>query len=73
MLKSLFENFTPQTVMMVKSHIAEAVEQYEPRCNLINIETSPDEDNNTLNVTVLFSIINSERVNQLNLVLERVR
>ncbi len=71
--KSLFENFTPQTVMMVKTQIAEAVEQYEPRCNLINIETSPDEDNNTLNVTVLFSIINSERVNQLNLVLERVR
>ena len=71
--KNLFENFSPQTVMMVKTHIVETIEQYEPRCNLLNVETSPDEDNNTLNVTVLFSIINSERVNQLNLVLERVR
>ena len=71
--KALFENFTPQTVMMVKSYIAETIEQYEPRCNLVNIETSPDEDNNTLNVTVMFSIINSERINQLNLVLERIR
>ena len=71
--KALFENFTPQTVMMVKSYIAETIEQYEPRCNLINIETSPDDDNNALNVRVLFSIINSERIDQLNLVLERVR
>ena len=68
--KNLFENFSPQTVMMVKTHIVETIEQYEPRCNLLNVETSPDEDNNVLNIAIIFSLINTEREEVLNLVLD---
>ena len=71
--KSLFENFTPQTIMMAKQQITEAIEQFEPRANLINVTASPDEDNNLLNIGIIFSLINSEREEILNLVLERVR
>ena len=48
--KSLFENFSPQTIVMAKQQIAETVGQYEPRAELINIEASADEDNNALNL-----------------------
>lgn len=71
--RSLFENFNPQTVMMAKQQITEAIEQFEPRANLINVTASPDEDNNLLNIGIIFSLINSEREELLNLVLERVR
>ena len=71
--RSLFENFNPQTVMMAKQQITEAIEQFEPRANLINVTASPDEDNNLLNIGIIFSLINSEREEILNLVLERVR
>ena len=71
--RSLFENFSPQTVMMAKQQITEAIEQFEPRANLINVTASPDEDNNLLNIGIIFSLINSEREEILNLVLERVR
>lgn len=71
--RSLFENFSPQTVMMAKQQITEAIEQFEPRANLINIQASPDEDNNLLNISIVFSLINNEREENLSLVLERVR
>ena len=71
--KSLFENFSPQTIVMAKQQIAETIGQYEPRAELINIEASADEDNNALNITILFSLINSDIEETLSLVLERVR
>lgn len=71
--KSLFENFSPQTIVMAKQQIAETVGQYEPRAELINIEASADEDNNALNITIIFSLINSDIEETLSLVLERVR
>ena len=71
--RSLFENFSPQTVMMAKQQITEAIEQFEPRANLINLQASPDEDNNLLNISIVFSLINNEREENLSLVLERVR
>lgn len=71
--KSLFENFSPQTVTKAKAQIVETLETYEPRCNLINIVASPDQDNNALNIAIVFSLINSDREENLQLVLERVR
>ena len=71
--KSLFENFSPQTIVMAKQQIAETIGQYEPRAELINIEASADEDNNASNITILFSLINSDIEETLSLVLERVR
>ena len=71
--KSLFENFTPQTITVAKQRIAETIGQYEPRAAIINIEASPDEDNNALNMTIVFSLINSDVEQTLGLVLERIR
>ena len=71
--KSLFENFTPQTITVAKQRIAETIGQYEPRAEIINLEASPDEDNNALNMTIVFSLINSDVEQTLGLVLERIR
>lgn len=71
--KSLFENFTPQTITVAKQRIAETIGQYEPRAEIINIDASPDEDNNALNMTIIFSLINSDVEQTLGLVLERIR
>ena len=62
---------------LVENNLQEAIElviqNYEPRAELINIEASPDEDNNTLNIAIIFSLVNSDVEEQLSLVLERVR
>ena len=71
--KTLFENFSPATITVAKTRIAEVIGQYEPRAEIINIEASPDEDNNALNITVVFNLINSDVEQTLGLVLERIR
>ena len=71
--KSLFENFSAATVAVAKQTIVEVIEHYEPRCNLIDVRASSDENNNALMLTVVFSVINNSNVEELNLVLERIR
>ena len=71
--RSLFENFSAGTVAVAKQTIVEVITNYEPRCNLIDVRASSDEDNNALLLTVVFSVINSSNVEELTLVLERIR
>ena len=71
--KMLFENFTSATVAMTKEMIVEVLEAHEPRCNLLNVKATVDEDNNALYLTIVFSVINSSNVETVDLVLERVR
>lgn len=68
----LFENFSPQTAELVKQYTRETIENYEPRASLIDVTVSPDPDNNNLNVTVLFAIINIDEPQRLNLQIERI-
>ena len=71
--KLLFENISPMTIVMAKQTIVETIERHEPRCNIINVKASADEDSNALFITIVFSVINNTDVQELNLVLERVR
>ena len=69
----LFENFSAQTIILIKSTIIDTITQYEPRAIIENVKVSADPDNNNLNVSILFSLINNSNVEQLDLILERIR
>lgn len=68
----LFENFTQQTVMLAKQYIKEVFDNYEPRAELLNIDISPDPDNNSMLIGIEFAIINIEEPQSLNLQIERI-
>ena len=68
----LFENFTPQTVMLAKQYVKEVFDNYEPRAELLNIDISPDPDNNSMLIGIEFAIINIEEPQSLNLQIERI-
>ena len=53
--------------------IIDTITQYEPRAIIENVKVSADPDNNNLNVSILFSLINNSNVEQLDLILERIR
>ena len=57
---SLFENFTPTTVMVIEDQVRESIRNYEPRVGEINVEVEAKPDNNELQVTVFFDIIGLE-------------
>ena len=69
----LFENFTPQTILLFKQFIVETIENNEPRAEIINIDVTPDDDRNQVNIHCLIQVINNTDPVQLNLVIERIR
>jgi phage baseplate assembly protein W len=69
----LFENYTPQTMVLFKRFILETVENFEPRAIVKDIDISPDPDNNSIVASIIFRLINRSDDVQLDVILERVR
>jgi phage baseplate assembly protein W len=72
--KSLFEPLDGFTINDIKDNISDTIKFYEQRVVLLNVEASGIEnDDNSLSVTIYFSIINTGENATLNLILRRVR
>lgn len=69
----LFEPYGLMTNIVIKRTIRDVIQNFEPRVNLIDIIVNEDQNQNALNVTIMFSIINTVKPITLNLVLERTR
>lgn len=71
--KLLFEIITPITIELLQKSISDVITNYEPRANLIDVICTPYEDNNAIDVTIVFSIINREEPITMQLSLDRIR
>lgn len=69
----LFEPAGPMLESLITKAITDVVNNFEPRVILLNVTTFVDEDNNSVNISIEFTIINTERPITLDLVLERTR
>lgn len=50
----IFEQITPELYDKIQTQIINSVEQFIPEITLTNIEINPDEDNNSLYITVSY-------------------
>ena len=67
----LFENMNPLTSDTLNKSITSAVNTYEPRVSNINCTVNPIYDDNTIIITIYFSVIdNPDTINELKLTLE---
>lgn len=70
---ALFENFSPILADDITVSIEDVLKVYEPRIKVNNVEYIDDIDDNSLEVTVYYTIIGLPLDQQsLNLILERV-
>lgn len=69
----LFENFTPLTSILIKDAIKLTLENFEPRIKVQNIVVDEDVDNNGINVTLTYVILNTNEPIITSLFLERIR
>lgn len=69
----LFENNTPQTLILMREVIGEAIKAYEPRANVIDLVIAPNEEQNAIAVSITFNVINRQEPVSLNVILDRVR
>jgi phage baseplate assembly protein W len=71
--KSLFELFDLFFVEDIKRYIALAVQQYEPRVNLISVEVIPGSNENGATINIVFSLINTTQPLSISIYVKRVR
>jgi len=69
----LFENITPVVYQIIKKTIFDVIEKFEPRVVVLDVKAQETPDTNTLDVTIIFRIINSERPITLRTTIQRVR
>lgn len=69
----LFEPASPLVIASMKKAIYDMVNNFEPRVRLIDVQVRYLPDSNDIGLTIVFSIINTEKPLTLDLVLERTR
>lgn len=73
-LKSMFEPFEEEfTDDMMRRHIHNVIDNYEPRAKLEKIETSVEEDQNSLGITIWFTPINETQMTKVDIFLRILR
>ena len=69
----LFENATPHSILTVREMLISAIETYEPRADIIDVVIATTSQEHTVNVSIVFKVINVKDPITLDVVLERVR
>lgn len=69
----LFENFTPETLNILKTMITDTIIQYEPRAELLNVSVTGNDFDHQVNASITFMIRPNENATTLNVLLGRVR
>lgn len=69
----LFEPATPMLTVLLKRAISDTIINFEPRVNLIDVSVRYLADSNEVSVSIEFSIVNTQRPIQVDLILKRTR
>jgi len=69
----LFELADNDSLDLAKDQVTSTLRVHEPRINVIGVIANLLPDNNSLSLTISFSLINIEKTATLNLILYRVR
>jgi phage baseplate assembly protein W len=69
----LFEQITPDVVIMIREMVYDTLRAYEPRATIIGVDVTSSIDDNAIDITVVFNVINSEEDITLTTTLTRVK
>jgi len=69
----LFENYSPITRQVMKKTIFDVIEKFEPRVQVMDVIIRDKPDNNSIDLEILFKVINSDRPITLRTAISRIR
>lgn len=55
--RALFENIDDISASIINDEIRTSISNYEPRVSLLDVQTSPDYDNNSFDVVIIYNIV----------------
>jgi phage baseplate assembly protein W len=69
----LFENLTPLTINVAERTIWQVLNKYEPRIEILSIDVAAGADDISMNVEVIYRILNTNQPLRFNTTFTRVR
>ena len=69
----LFELTTPLTIHTIRRAITDVIENFEPRVRVDSVDVSVNDDSNTCNIIVNYTVIGLQTIQELNITVERTR
>ena len=69
----LFEPASPATEKVLEDLITTAINNFEPRANVLDVSVSSDDEQHLITATIIFSIINKEQPIVFDIILNRIR
>jgi len=69
----LFELPTPGLIAVLNQEVRDVIANFEPRVIVLNVQTIFAPDENSLDVTIIFKIVNTSEPLTINIPLRRVR
>lgn len=69
----LFELADSRTGTEVRRNIVNAIQSFEPRARIINVDVQSEPDLNSLRVTIEFQVVNSVEIVRFSTVISRIR
>ena len=69
----LFDNVTPDILIVMREMIRDTLDAYEPRADIIGVDVTSSIDDNAVDIAVVFKVINSSEPVTLVTSLTRVR
>ena len=72
--QSLFENVDDLSAITIRDQIRQSINNYEPRVDLIDVETFPNFDNNSFDVKITYEVVGADIPPQeLQFILQQTR
>lgn len=69
----LFENYSPVTRQVMKKTIFDVIEKFEPRVQVLDVKIQDRPDNNSIDLDIIFKIINNDKPITLRSAISRIR
>lgn len=69
----LFDLADDETEVDIESAIISAIQRFEPRAQVINVDARSNPDNNSVSVTIVFNIVNTKEKVTFTTILARLR
>lgn len=69
----LFDLADDETEVDIESVIISAIQRFEPRAQVINVDARSNPDNNSVSVTIVFNIVNTKEKVTFTTILARLR
>lgn len=69
----LFENLNPLTVQIMKQTVIDVIDKFEPRAVILDVLINDNIDKNSIDVDVIFRLVNSEKPVSIKTAITRAR